>query len=274
VIVIPAVDLREGRCVRLREGRADAETVFSDDPVAMAERWVEAGAERLHVVDLDGAFAGEPRQTALIARIVEAVRPIPVEAGGGLRNIAAVETVLSVGVAWPVVGTRAALDPAFLVEAARRFGERLIVAADGRGEHVAVRGWTETDALTVVELGRRAREAGAAALLYTDVSRDGTGLGPNVATTAALAQAVGLPVLASGGVATVGDLVRLAAVPGVLGTVVGRALYTGAIDLRESLTAVTESRGRPRDGLNPGTEPRASGAGYLRSWPAGRHPLR
>jgi phosphoribosylformimino-5-aminoimidazole carboxamide ribotide isomerase len=238
VIVIPAVDLREGRCVRLREGRAEAETVFSDDPVAMAERWVAAGAERLHVVDLDGAFAGAPRQTALIAKIVEAVRPVPVEAGGGLRDIAAVETVLEAGVAWAVVGTRAAVDAEFLAETGRRFPGRIIVAADARGDRVAIRGWTETGELTVADLGRRALDAGAVALLYTDVSRDGTGLGPNVEATAALALVVGLPVLASGGVATVDDLVRLAAVPGVLGTVVGRALYTGAISLRDALTAV------------------------------------
>lgn len=240
MIVVPAVDLRGGRCVRLREGRAEAETVFSDDPVAAAERWAAAGAERLHVVDLDGAFAGAPRQTGLIARIVQAVRPVPVEAGGGLRDLAALEAVLEAGVAWPVIGTRAALDPAFLTEASRRFGERLIVAADGRGERVAIRGWTETGELTVIELGRRAREAGAIELLYTDVGRDGTGLGPNVATTAAIAEAVGLPVLASGGVASVEDLVRLAAVPGVVGTVVGRALYTGAIDLRDALAALAE----------------------------------
>ena len=238
MIVIPAVDLRGGRCVRLREGRADAETVFSDDPVAMAERWVAAGAERLHVVDLDGAFAGAPRQTALIARIVEAVRPVPVEAGGGLRDLAAVETVLTAGVTWVVVGTRAAVDAAFLAEAGRRFPERLIVAADARGDRVAIRGWTETGELTVVELGQRAREAGAVALLYTDVSRDGTELGPNVDATGALAQAVCLPVLASGGVGTVDDLVRLAGVPGVVGTIVGRALYTGAISLPDALAAV------------------------------------
>ena len=238
MIVIPAVDLREGRCVRLREGRREAETVFSDDPVAMAERWVAEGAERLHVVDLDGAFAGEPRQTALIAKIVEAVRPIPVEAGGGLRHLAALEAVLGAGVTWVVLGTRAAVDPAFLTEVCRRFGGRIIVAADARGDRVAIRGWTETGELTVTELGRRARDAGAVALLYTDVSRDGTELGPNVESTAALAQAVGVPVLASGGVGTVDDLVRLAAVPGVLGTVVGRALYTGAISLAGALAAV------------------------------------
>jgi phosphoribosylformimino-5-aminoimidazole carboxamide ribotide isomerase len=238
VIVIPAIDLREGRCVRLREGRADAQTVFSDDPVAMAERWAAAGAERLHVVDLDGAFAGAPRQTSLIAKIVEAVRPVPVEAGGGLRDLAALELVLEAGVTWPVVGTRAAVDATFLAEAGRRFGGRIIVAADARGDRVAIRGWTELGELTVVDLAQRARDAGAVAVLYTDVSRDGTELGPNVETTAALALAVGLPVLASGGVASVGDLVRLAAVPGVLGTVVGRALYTGAVSLPDALAAV------------------------------------
>jgi phosphoribosylformimino-5-aminoimidazole carboxamide ribotide isomerase len=238
VIVIPAVDLREGRCVRLRKGRLDAETVFSEDPIAMAERWVGAGAERLHVVDLDGAFAGAPRQTALIAKIVEAVRPVPVEVGGGLRDLAALETVLDAGVAWTVIGTRAAVDAAFLAEAGRRFGERIIVAADARGDRVAIRGWTETGELTVVELARRARDAGAVAVLYTDVSRDGTELGPNVEATAALAMTVGLPVLASGGVGSVDDLVRLARVPGVLGTVVGRALYTGAIALPDALVAV------------------------------------
>jgi phosphoribosylformimino-5-aminoimidazole carboxamide ribotide isomerase len=238
VIVIPAIDLRGGRCVRLREGRADAQTVFSDDPVAMAERWAGAGAERLHVVDLDGAFAGAPRQTALIAKIVEAVRPVPVEAGGGLRDLAAIEAVLEAGVMWPVVGTRAAIDASFLAEAGRRFGERIIVAADARGDRVAIRGWTEAGELTVVELGLRAREAGAIAVLYTDVSRDGTELGPNVPATAALAEAIHLPVLASGGVARVDDLVKLAAVPGVLGTVVGRALYTGAVSLPDALAAV------------------------------------
>jgi phosphoribosylformimino-5-aminoimidazole carboxamide ribotide isomerase len=238
VIVIPAVDLRGGRCVRLREGRAEDETVFSDDPVAMAERWVEAGAERLHVVDLDGAFAGAPRQTALITRIVRAAHPVPVEAGGGLRDVSALEAVLEAGAAWAVVGTRAAADAAFLAEAGRRFPGRLVVAADARGDRVAVRGWTETADLTVVELGRRAHDAGAVALLYTDVSRDGTGLGPNVEATRALARAVPVPVLASGGVGSVEDLVALAAVPGVVGTIVGRALYTGAVSLREAIAAV------------------------------------
>jgi phosphoribosylformimino-5-aminoimidazole carboxamide ribotide isomerase len=163
---------------------------------------------------------------------------VPVQAGGGLRDLAALETVLDAGVTWTVLGTRAAVDAAFLAEAGRRFGERIIVAADARGDRVAIRGWTETGELTVVELGRRARDAGAVALLYTDVSRDGTGLGPNVEATAALAMAVGLPVLASGGVGAIDHLTTLARVPGVLGTVVGRALYTGAISLPDALAAV------------------------------------
>ena len=238
MIVIPAVDLRAGRCVRLREGRADQETVFSEDPVATAVGWKARGAERLHVVDLDGAFAGEPRQAALIAEVVAAVAPLPVEVGGGLRSLSALEAALETGARWAVVGTRAALDPEFLGEACRKFPGRIIVAVDGRGERVAVRGWTEVAAEGVVDGGVRPRDAGAAALLYTDVTRDGTELGPNVEATAALARAVELPILASGGVARVADLVRLAAVPRVIGTVVGRALYTGAIDLAAALAAL------------------------------------
>ena len=242
MIVIPAVDLRDGRCVRLREGRADAETVFSDDPVAMAVHWAALGAERLHVVDLDGAFAGAPRQTALIAKMIAAVDTMPVEIGGGLRDLAAVDAVIEAGARWAVVGTRAALDPAFLTDVCRAYPGRIIVAVDARGARVAVKGWTEVVDETVAELGIRARDAGAAALLYTDVSRDGMEQGPNLDDTAGLARVVGMPVLASGGVACVDDLVRLAGVPGVEGTVVGRALYTGAVDLRAALTAVRTVR--------------------------------
>ncbi len=238
MIVIPAVDLRGGRCVRLREGRADSETVFSDDPVAMARRWAALGARRLHVVDLDGAFAGAPRQTPLIREIARAVSPVPVEAGGGLRDTAAIDAVLAAGAAWAVIGTRAALDPVFLKEVCRQYPDRIIVAVDGRGPRVAIKGWTETADETVFEVGARAGDAGAAALLYTDVGRDGTELGPNVEDTAALAGRVGLPVLASGGVASVEDLRRLARVPGVAGAVVGRALYTGAIDLEVALREI------------------------------------
>jgi phosphoribosylformimino-5-aminoimidazole carboxamide ribotide isomerase len=248
VIVIPAIDLRGGRCVRLHQGRSDRETVFSDDPVAVALQWKELGAERLHVVDLDGAFAGEPRQTALVAKIVATMAPVPVEVGGGLRDLRAVEAALETGARWAVVGTRAALDRAFLDDVCRRHPGRIIVAVDAKGQRVAVKGWTEVVDDTVLEIGARARAAGAAALLYTDVSRDGTEAGPNVEDTAALAREVAVPVLASGGVGRVEDLARLAAIDGVVGAVVGRALYTGAIDLRLAKRAAS---------AGPATSPRS-----------------
>jgi phosphoribosylformimino-5-aminoimidazole carboxamide ribotide isomerase len=237
VIVIPAIDLREGRCVRLHQGRSDRETVFSEDPVAVARGWKVLGAERLHVVDLDGAFAGEPKQSALVAQIVAAVAPVPIEVGGGLRDLRAVDAALATGVAWAVVGTRAALDHAFLSDVCRRHPGRIIVAVDARGARVAIKGWTDVVEETVAEVGARARDAGAAALLYTDVSRDGTETGPNVEETENLARRVAMPILASGGVGRVDDLKRLAAIHGVVGAVVGRALYTGAIDLREAAAA-------------------------------------
>jgi phosphoribosylformimino-5-aminoimidazole carboxamide ribotide isomerase len=246
VIVIPAIDLRGGRCVRLHQGRSDRETVFSDDPVAVALQWKELGAERLHVVDLDGAFAGETRQSGLVAKIVAAMAPVPVEVGGGLRDLRAVETMLETGARWAVVGTRAALDRAFLLDVCRRQPGRIIVAVDARGQQVAVKGWTEVVDDTVVQVGARARDAGAAALLYTDVSRDGTEIGPNVEDTATLARDVAIPVLASGGVGCVEDLGRLAAIPGVVGTVVGRALYTGAVDLRRARAVAASAAGSAR----------------------------
>jgi phosphoribosylformimino-5-aminoimidazole carboxamide ribotide isomerase len=253
VIVIPAVDIRAGRCVRLREGRAEEETVFAEDPVAMASRWAALGAPRLHVVDLDGAFAGAPRQSGLVATIVEAVAPVPVEVGGGLRDLVAVERALATGARWAVIGTRAAVDRDFLADVCRAHPERIIVAADARGARIAVKGWTETTDETVFTLGARAHEAGAAAILYTDVSRDGTGNGPNVEETAALARVTGAPVIASGGVGSLQDLRRLAAIPGVLGAVVGRAIYTGAVDLA---AAVEEFRGAG-SGAARGAPPRS-----------------
>ena len=241
MIVIPAVDLREGRCVRLREGRAEAETVFSEDPVAMAMQWITQGAERLHVVDLDGAFAGAPRQTALVAKIVAAVAPVPVEVGGGLRDVPAVEAVLEAGARWAVVGTRA-IEPEFMAELGRRFPRRVIVAVDARNGRVAVQGWVALSDVTPLELARAVRERGeVAALLYTDVSRDGTEQGPNVAATAELARCSGIPVLASGGVGSLAHIAALAGVAeaGIEGVVVGRALYTGAVTLPAAMRAAT-----------------------------------
>jgi phosphoribosylformimino-5-aminoimidazole carboxamide ribotide isomerase len=238
VIIIPAVDLRDGRCVRLYRGRADAETMFSDDPVGMAERWARLGAARIHVVDLDGAFAGAPRQTKLIAKIAAAIAPVPIQVGGGLRDAAAVEAVLAAGARWAMVGTRAVLDPDFLPSVCRAHPGRVIVAVDGRGPQVAVKGWTQLTGATITQVGLGAQDAGAEAILYTDIDRDGTGIGPNLEDTATLARAVSLPVFASGGVGSIQDLERLRGIA-IAGVIVGRALYTGAVDLARALREIS-----------------------------------
>lgn len=237
MVVIPAIDLRGGRCVRLVEGRLETETVYGDDPLAWARRFVAAGARRLHVVDLDGAFAGRPRQAALVAELARAV-PVPVQVGGGLRDPDAVAAVLGAGARWAILGTRAALDPGFLAEACRRWPGRILVGVDAAEGRVAVEGWTRCVDLTAGDLARASARAGAAGLVYTDTRRDGTGRGPDVAGAGAVAAAGGLPVFVSGGIGAVADLRRLAAIPGVAGAIVGRALYTGAIDLPAALAAV------------------------------------
>jgi len=234
MLIIPAVDLRAGRCVRLLRGRAEAETVFSDDPVAMARRWQSEGAPRLHVVDLDGAFGGGPAQTTIIRDIAGAVS-IPVEVGGGLRSPEHIETVLEAGARWAIVGTRAALDPVFLGEVCRRFADRIIVGVDASDGRVAVDGWTRVLDLEAVALARAAAAAGACTIIYTDIARDGTQSGPNVWSTEAVARAAGIPVFASGGVGSLEDIRQLAGIPGVDGVVVGRALYTGALTLSDAL---------------------------------------
>ena len=223
--------------MRLRQGRADAETVFSDDPVAMARRWQDSRARRLHVVDLDGAFAGRPSQTELIRAMIAAVR-IPVQVGGGLREIAHVEMVLEAGARWAIVGTRAALDPAFLGQVCERFGEQVIVGIDASDGRVAVDGWTRVLDLDAIALARDAAAAGAAAIVYTDIARDGTQNGPNLWSTEAVAKAAGIDVFASGGVGSLDDIRQLATVPELAGVIVGRALYSGAVDLGAALAAV------------------------------------
>jgi phosphoribosylformimino-5-aminoimidazole carboxamide ribotide isomerase len=235
--IVPAVDLKGGRCVRLLQGRADAETVFSDDPVAVARRWQDSRARRLHVVDLDGAFAGRPAQTELVRAMIAAVR-IPVQVGGGLRELAHVEAVLEAGARWAIVGTRAALDPAFLGEVCGRFGEQVMIGIDASDGRVAVDGWTRVLELDAIALARDAAAAGAGGIVYTDIARDGTQSGPNLWSTEAVAKAAGIPVFASGGVGSLDDIRQLATVPELAGVIVGRALYSGAVDLATALAEV------------------------------------
>ncbi len=236
--IVPAVDIKGGRCVRLLQGRADAETVFSEDPVAVARQWEAAGAPRLHVVDLDGAFEGRPAQSRIVRALIEALG-IPVQVGGGLRELAHVEAVLEAGARWAIVGTRAALDPVFLGEVCRRFAERVIVGVDASDGRVAVDGWTRVLELDAAALARDAAAAGAAAIIYTDIVRDGTEGGPNLWSTEAVARAAGVPVFASGGVGSLDDIRQIAGLRGVAGVIVGRALYSGAVDLRQALAVVS-----------------------------------
>jgi phosphoribosylformimino-5-aminoimidazole carboxamide ribotide isomerase len=231
VKLFPAIDLLGGRAVRLEEGKRDRATVFYDRPIELVAQLAQGGADRLHLVDLDGAF-GEPRQLPLIAAIV-AASPIPVEVGGGIRDRAAIDRVLALGAAFAVLGTAAVRSPALVEQACRAHPGRIIVAVDARDGVVAVDGWTTTSEITALALAARAAGWGAAALLYTDVARDGLGGGPNVAATAALARAAGIEVIASGGVGSLADLAALrdAGIPAV---VVGRALYDGRFTVADA----------------------------------------
>jgi phosphoribosylformimino-5-aminoimidazole carboxamide ribotide isomerase len=236
VTIIPAVDIRGGRCVRLWQGRFDAETVYGDDPAAMAERWAFEGAERLHVVDLDGAVEGEPRNHAAVEAILKAVK-VPVQVGGGVRDMATIERYVTAGADRVVLGTRAALDSAFVREACARFPGRIVVAVDARDGRVAIRGWVEATNRSALDVTREASQSGATAVLYTDISRDGTQGGPNIEALTAVAGASPTPVIASGGVATTEHVRALAAISGVEAAIVGQALYRGALSLRDAMAA-------------------------------------
>jgi phosphoribosylformimino-5-aminoimidazole carboxamide ribotide isomerase len=228
----PAIDLLDGKAVRLEEGRRDRATVFHDDPPQLVAELARDGADRLHVVDLDGAFAGSPQQTALIRRIV-ASSPLPVEVGGGIRDRLAIDGVLALGASFVVLGTAAVRSPQLVEDACRAHPGKVIVAVDARDGIVAVDGWTATSNVTAIELGQRAAAWGAAALLYTDVSRDGLHVGPNVEATAQLARAVDCEVIASGGVGSLDDLARLREA-GIAAVVVGRAIYDRRFTVAEA----------------------------------------
>jgi phosphoribosylformimino-5-aminoimidazole carboxamide ribotide isomerase len=238
MLVIPAIDLKDGRCVRLFQGDLSQATVYGDDPVAMAERWQGEGAEWLHVVDLDGAVSGAPVHLGLLRAIV-AKLSIPVEFGGGVRTLAAARTAFSAGASRLILGTVALEAPDLLEEISREFPGRVYVALDARDGKVATRGWTETSRIAVADAARGCGPRGAAGFIFTDVSRDGTERGVNVQATVALAEAAGRPVIASGGVASLDDIRALRAVEdcGIAGVIIGKALYTGALHLTDVLAA-------------------------------------
>jgi phosphoribosylformimino-5-aminoimidazole carboxamide ribotide isomerase len=235
MLLIPAIDLKDGRCVRLRQGRMDDETIFSDDPVQVAGRWVAAGARRLHLVDLNGAFAGEPVNGGAIRAIARANPALPLQVGGGIRDEATIEAYLAVGVSYCIIGTQAVREPAFVTRACRRFPGQILVGLDARDGQVAIEGWAEITEHRVEELSKRFEADGVAAIVYTDIGRDGMLTGPNVEATRALAEAIATPVIASGGITGIQDIRALceAEGSGIMGAITGRAIYEGTLDFAE-----------------------------------------
>jgi phosphoribosylformimino-5-aminoimidazole carboxamide ribotide isomerase len=243
VILYPAIDLKEGRCVRLVQGDMDQATVFNDDPAAQAAIFEGQGFEWLHMVDLDGAFAGRPMNAAAVDAVLARVA-IPVQLGGGIRDMRTVEGWLAKGIARVIIGTAAVRDPGFVREAARLHPGRIAVGIDAKDGLVAVEGWAQTSTLTAEELGRRFEDAGVAAIIYTDIARDGILKGLNIPMTLGLARAVSIPVIASGGLASIDDVERLLRpdCAGLAGAITGRALYDGRIDPAEALALIKAAR--------------------------------
>jgi phosphoribosylformimino-5-aminoimidazole carboxamide ribotide isomerase len=239
MLIIPAIDLKEGKCVRLERGVMSTATVYSDEPVTTAQRWQMEGAQRLHVVDLDGAFARRPENRDAIAAIVQSV-DIPVQVGGGVRNLEDLSGYLELGVERVILGTIAHKDPDLLVQACQTFPGRVVLGIDSRQGRVAVEGWSQTTEVGSEDLAKQFENLALAAIVYTDISRDGTETGPNIEATRRLARAVSIPVIASGGVGRIEDIEALLPLEpdGVVGVIVGRALYNASIDLRQAIAMV------------------------------------
>ncbi|MBE9581337.1 MAG: 1-(5-phosphoribosyl)-5-[(5-phosphoribosylamino)methylideneamino]imidazole-4-carboxamide isomerase [Proteobacteria bacterium] len=236
MLIIPAVDIKAGRCVRLLQGLKDSETVFSDDPSAMAARWEEEGAEFLHVVDLDGAFERSPQNVEAIRQIVDRVR-IPIQLGGGIRTVQAIDMYLDMGVSRVILGTEAIENPALVHNACRNYPGRIVVGIDARDGMVAVDGWTETTGRKTIDVAKEFEGCGLAAIVFTDIQRDGMQTGPSIAQTKVVAESVSIPVIASGGVSNIDDIRALLPLEdvGVQGVITGRALYSGSLDLRQAI---------------------------------------
>ena len=236
MLIIPAIDLKDGKCVRLRQGRMEDVTVFSDNPLDMATQWVEAGAKRLHIIDLDGAATGNPSNARVIYQIAEEYPEIPIQVGGGIRDSDTVQAYLEIGVQYTIIGTKAVSAPHFVNDLCLEFPGHIIVGLDVKNGKVATNGWSKLSNHDVIDLARRFEHDGVAAIIYTDISRDGMMQGVNVESIINVAQEINIPVIAAGGVTTLDDIRALCAVEeeGIEGVIVGRALYEGTIDLVEA----------------------------------------
>lgn len=234
MIIIPAIDLKDGKCVRLLQGRKEEVTVYSDDPVSMARHWVELGAKLLHVVDLDGAFTGEQKNFDKIREIRKAIH-IPIELGGGIRNIERIEQLIKLGVDRTIIGTSAAKDPDMVKEACKKYPGKVLVGIDAKDGKVAVKGWVEVTELDAIAFAEKMESLGAAGIIYTDISRDGMLSGPNIDAMAKMVEAVDIPVIASGGVSNIDDIKSLMQIKGLWGVITGKALYAGTLDLKEAI---------------------------------------
>ncbi len=240
MLIIPAVDIKNGKCVRLFQGRLDSETVFSDDPAAMAKRWENEGAEIIHVIDLDGAVEKSPKNLNSIERIIESVEAY-IQVGGGIRTAKIAKMYLDLGVKRVIIGTEAIKNPKFVKDACKAFPDQIVVGIDARDGLVAIEGWTETTRIKAVDLARRFEDCGVAAINFTDIHRDGMETGPNIEATRRIAEAVSIPVVASGGVSTLEDIKKLMPLEavGVVGVITGRALYSGSLSLKEAIEVST-----------------------------------
>ena len=248
MIVIPAVDIKNGRCVRLFQGRMDKETVFSENPAQMAEQWERCGAERLHVVDLDGAVKESPQNRRAVQEILKAVS-MPVQIGGGIRDLHTIESYLNLGLDQVILGTVAQKNPQLLEEACKRFEGKIVAGIDAREDRVAVQGWTETTAVNPYDLARSLESSGVAAIIFTDISRDGMRSGPNIESTRRMCRTVQLPVICAGGVTSLDDLRELIPLEtdGLTGVITGRAIYEGTLDLSEAVALVRSHRSNPAE---------------------------
>ncbi|MBK9607217.1 MAG: 1-(5-phosphoribosyl)-5-[(5-phosphoribosylamino)methylideneamino]imidazole-4-carboxamide isomerase [Betaproteobacteria bacterium] len=240
MLVIPAIDLKDGHCVRLQQGDMQAATVFSEDPAAMARHWREQGATRIHIVDLNGAFAGRPENEPSIKAIVEAVGPdVKLQLGGGIRDLDTIERYLDDGISWVIIGTAAVKNPGFLHDACNAFPGQVIVGLDAREGKVATDGWSKMTKHDVIDLAKKFEGYGVEAVVYTDIGRDGMLTGVNVEATVNLARVLTIPVIASGGIHTVADILALKAVEGegIMGAIAGRSLYEGTLDFKAAVAA-------------------------------------